>query len=79
MQWLTLRRVTNYVEKRRLLSADYKSLSNGQSVEKKKIKAKQDIRRVREFFPRVDISCQLPIPCFLNYRDQQPRNCSRVL
>lgn len=35
MQWLTLRRVTNYVEKHRLLSMDYKSLSNGQSRGKK--------------------------------------------
>ena len=36
MQWLTLRRVTNYVEKHRLLSTDYKSSSNGRSREKKK-------------------------------------------
>lgn len=35
MQWLTLKRVTNYVEKHRLLSTDYKSPSNGQSGEKK--------------------------------------------
>lgn len=35
MQWLTLRRVTNYAEKHRLLSTDYKSPSNGQPGEKK--------------------------------------------
>jgi len=77
MQWLTLRRVTNYVEKHRLLSTDYKSSSNGQSEEKKKIEAKQDIRRGKEFFPCVDRStlCQLLISRFLNYRNQQPCNC----
>lgn len=64
MQWLTLRRVTNYVEKHRLLSTDYKSPSNGRSREKKKVEAKQDIRRGQEFFSYIDrsTSCQLLIP-----------------
>lgn len=50
MQWLTLRRVTNYVEKHRLLSTDYKSPSNGQLEEKKRSKRSKTSSEAENFF-----------------------------
>lgn len=86
--------MTNYVEKRRLLSADYKSPSNGQvggaeergagagAVEsRKKRRQSKTSGGSGDFLLHVDGGtwCQLLIPRFLNYRDQQPRNCPRPL